>query len=143
MAEIIKKIFAFFISILYTLFPSLSPAQHADEYKLNGDKMYVCLETNASTGYTWVVKECDESVIKLKSREIQKDAKFVSDEAAGIVGASSKELFTFEGVGAGSFKIVMSYERTFEKNSSVKTRTFIGSVDSKGNITVDDYIIKN
>lgn len=143
MAEIIKKIFAFFISILYTLFPTLSPAQHVDEYKLNADKMYVCLETNASTGYTWVVKKCDEKVIKLTGRQILKDDKSASDGKEVMTGQSSKELLTFTSVGEGSFKIILSYERTFEKNSSVRTRTFTGCVAKDGTITVDNYIIKN
>jgi inhibitor of cysteine peptidase len=73
-----------------------------------GEEFTVELESNPSTGYEWQVTEiADEQVVRLV------DSEYVPPES-DLLGASGKQVFTFEAVDEGSTRITLEYARAFE-----------------------------
>ena len=138
MSAFFSKIIAFIMSVIYFVFPFLAPAVPSvpeGGYTVEGDHLYVSVQTNASTGYQWILLSSDENVIVLEDKQI-----VTNNNSGGLVGAPETQIITFKAVAEGEFNIVLSYERSFEKDSSVKTVTVTGSVDQDLNITVTDFI---
>ena len=82
-----------------------------------GTEFSLTLESNRTTGYQWQLdKPLDESVVKLVRNE------YKSPEAAGVVGAGGKEVWTFKAVAEGKTVIVMKYVRPWEKDQAPAKR---------------------
>jgi inhibitor of cysteine peptidase len=72
-----------------------------------GEFLVVSLEGNPTTGYTWEVEELNEQVL-------QQVGDIVSVPESDLMGAPSKQIATFEVVGAGDATINMVYHRPWE-----------------------------
>jgi inhibitor of cysteine peptidase len=71
-----------------------------------GDEILVTLESNASTGFAWVlVTEPASEVVDLV------DSEYVAPET-DLVGAGGEEVWTFVATGEGTTAIAMSYQRS-------------------------------
>ena len=69
----------------------------------------VSLASNPTTGFQWEeVKIGDSSVITEYEHE------FVPPEATGVVGASGKDVWTFEPLGRGTSTLIFEYSQPWE-----------------------------
>jgi inhibitor of cysteine peptidase len=84
-----------------------------------GDEFKIRLESNPGTGYSWELqKPLDESIVKaVGNSEFEQG----STDAPGAPG---DEVLTYEAVGAGTTKIRLGYERSFENKPPTDTKTF-------------------
>ena len=84
-----------------------------------GQKFYITLEANPTTGYKWqLATPMDQRVVKFMTSE------YIAVEPRRI-GSGGDEIWTFKAVGAGSAKITLQYVRPWEESiSPVKTSTF-------------------
>ena len=73
-----------------------------------GDKIRVKLCSNPTTGFKWEYKMSVENVIK------EEDYDFEEPEDKNLVGASGKEVWTFEAVSKGTTEVRMEYSRPWE-----------------------------
>jgi len=85
-----------------------------------GDSMVLVLDSNPSTGYSWVVKSVDNPVLKLDGEPV-----FKSDSSR--LGATGKTTITFTTVHTGSQTLTLLYQRPFEKDID-PLKTFIVNV---------------
>ena len=119
------SVLAFTCLTVLLLFMGASPAlrvstEEADimeETAAMQDGVYVIeLESNPTTGYCWVIKS---------SEGLNVEKEFIpSDKDGMICGAPGKEIFRVTSDAPGTYELVLSYERTFEKDSSVRTETY-------------------
>ena len=73
-----------------------------------GERLTVTLESNATTGYSWALATApDAAVLRLVGSE------YVPPED-GLVGEGGVEVWTFEGVEAGTTALELAYARPFE-----------------------------
>lgn len=82
----------------------------------------ISLDSNASTGYAWVYTMSEEGIVK----EIKNEYVTPDTDAVGIPG---KQIFSFEGLKEGQVTLTFSYERSFEEESSIDTKTYHLVVD--------------
>lgn len=69
-------------------------------------KFFITLEENASTGYSWSYKASAKTI------------KLIKEDTIDLVGAPTQALWTFEAKKSGTYKLVFTYARSWEKNSS-------------------------
>ena len=74
-----------------------------------GDLVRVVLESNASTGFTWVVASAPAAAVLVPVGE-----PFYVASTSGLVGAAGYQVFDYQAVAAGSTSVALSYLRTFE-----------------------------
>ena len=76
-----------------------------------GDKINIKLESNPTTGYSWILsKETDTTIVSLI------DSKFVQTEKEEeLVGAGGYEVFTFQAKKSGQTEIILAYQRSWEE----------------------------
>jgi inhibitor of cysteine peptidase len=74
----------------------------------NGGILAVTLESNQTTGYSWELKEISDPSILQKT-----DSKYETP-TSGLVGAGSKEVWTFKGLNAGTTTLSMEYSQPWE-----------------------------
>ncbi len=85
---------------------------------VEGDILVVELQSNPTTGFDWVAKSFPKDILKFRERifvKFQKDA---------LVGSGGHTRLVFDVIGSGKGEINVSYERSWEKNSAEKTKTF-------------------
>jgi predicted secreted protein len=75
-----------------------------------GQQFIIELASNKTTGFEWgIAKPLDSSIVKrIRST-------YTVSSSSNKVGVGGTERWTFEGVGAGTTTIVMTYARSFEK----------------------------
>jgi len=81
-----------------------------------GESFVIQLDENPTTGYQWAVTISDESIVKLDKDDYQQQS-----AESGVVGAGGTRILTFKGLKQGTATVTLSYERSFEENSSVET----------------------
>jgi inhibitor of cysteine peptidase len=80
-----------------------------------GDTLYIVLEGNITTGYTWEVSSIDQEVIKQVG-----EPEYKTDSSA--IGAGGKISFLFVPVNVGRTSIKLIYHRPWEKDvPAIKT----------------------
>lgn len=72
-----------------------------------GDKIYVKLCSNPSTGFKWSYKMSGDNVVKEEGYDFE-------DPDSNVVGSAGKEVWTFEGASTGNAEISMSYSQPWE-----------------------------
>jgi inhibitor of cysteine peptidase len=78
-----------------------------------GNSLTVTLDSNPSTGFSWVLKGIgNESVLEQAGHEFK--AAPASDPP--LLGAGGKEIWTFKALNKGSSTISMEYVRSWEQN---------------------------
>ena len=113
MALYLRRIFAVFIGILMAISSFLSGQIHF----LNHD-LTIELESNPSTGCTWVVEIDNKDVIKSSG------SKYTDSNRPGsvpVVGAAGTESFYFDAVSDGTATITFTYGRHWEGGSIFRT----------------------
>jgi len=81
-----------------------------------GDTFTIQLESNPTTGYSWVAAIGDETILELTNSEyLEKPV----DTA--IVGSGGVDSLTFKALKAGAATITLTYERSWEKDSPAET----------------------
>jgi inhibitor of cysteine peptidase len=72
-----------------------------------GDKIYVELCSNPSTGFQWGYEMSGDTAVKEEEHDYQ-------EPEGDAVGAAGKELWTFEGVSKGTSEIRMTYSQPWD-----------------------------
>ena len=80
-----------------------------------GDDAVISLEANNMTGYSWTIRSSD-------GLEMTKDWYVVEKGKENLCGAGGTQYFQFHCEKAGTYKIVLDYQRPWE-SESVKTFT--------------------
>jgi inhibitor of cysteine peptidase len=78
-----------------------------------GENVEIKLNGNASTGYSWVVKELDESILQSNG-----DPDYKADSI--LTGSGGTYIYSFKAIETGTTTIKMAYLRTFENNPPVQ-----------------------
>jgi predicted secreted protein len=79
-----------------------------------GDTLVVMLDSNASTGFRWMLtREPDPNVLELVGSE------YVAAETT-LVGAGGQELWRFHAVGEGSTDLRLTYERSWSGETGAR-----------------------
>lgn len=87
-----------------------------------GDSLAIVLDSNPSTGYSWVVKSVDNPVLSQDGESV-----FKSDSSQ--LGAPGMTTLTFTTVHTGSQALTLFYQRPFEKDAQpLKTFSIIVTV---------------
>ena len=83
----------------------------------SGDVIFVTLESNPTTGFSWQLTEMDNAVLKQVG-----EVKYESD-GRNIPGAGGTETFRFEAVSAGEVALTLWYMRPWESVQPLETFT--------------------
>jgi inhibitor of cysteine peptidase len=91
----------------------LTEKNNGDSINLKaGDTVVIRLESNPTTGYSWILDEkTDTSIVSAADSEYVQSVK---DEE--LVGAGGHEIFTFKAASKGKTSIVLNYERPWEED---------------------------
>jgi len=91
-----------------------------------GSTLNIDLKGNYTTGYSWNVVSCDESILK-----VSPDSKYVSDTfAPGMVGVGGVQHYIFNVVGKGQTELKITYNKVWEKDVA-PDQAFTLKIDSK------------
>lgn len=72
-----------------------------------GDKIRVKLCSNPTTGFQWNYETIGQNILKEEDRDFE-------EPKSNVVGASGKDVWTFEATEKGSTEIHMEYSRNWE-----------------------------
>jgi len=87
---------------------SANPTSIRNDFTLQvGDKLYIELCSNPSTGFKWSYTENISDIVKVEGYDYQ-------EAEPDTVGAYGKETWTFEGAKAGTTTISMEYSQPWE-----------------------------
>ncbi len=76
-----------------------------------GDKIIILLDSNPTTGYSWIPgEEIDSTIVELTDSEY-----FQTEKEEGMVGVGGFEVFTFEAKNSGQTEIILYYQRPWEE----------------------------
>ena len=79
------------------------------EFKVEvGDKIRVELCSNPTTGFEWAYDTSGDTVLQEEDRD------FVEAEDEDVVGASGKQLWTFEAIDKGTAEVSMEYSQPWD-----------------------------
>ena len=85
-----------------------NPTSSRNDFEMEiGDKLYVVLCSNPSTGFEWSYEMSDDSVIKEEDHDFE-------EPDSNLPGAAGKETWTFEAVDKGTTIIDMDYSQPWE-----------------------------
>jgi inhibitor of cysteine peptidase len=76
-----------------------------------GEVMSITLESNSSTGYSWVASISDTAVVSQAGEPQYNEP---ASSATPVVGAAGSQTFLFQGVSAGTAALTLDYERPWE-----------------------------
>lgn len=96
-----------------------------------GQKFSVTLVENMSTGYSWSYDIKDNGII------------FVNMETMPLIGAPENKVWTFEAKKSGTYKLVFTYSRPWEKDKSSKTVVYTIKVNNKNGQNLNTIILIN
>lgn len=72
-----------------------------------GDKIFITLCSNPSTGFKWGYEMSGEDAVKEEGYDYE-------EPKDDVVGAAGKDIWTFEGANKGTTEIFMSYSQPWE-----------------------------
>lgn len=101
------------LAVLFLCACAAAPVQEVSSNEIEASKGFtfeIALDANPTTGYSWFIK--NESALKTVSLKTQR---FNAAAEKGVVGAPSKQVFTFTAVNGGSENIILEYKRPWEK----------------------------
>jgi predicted secreted protein len=85
-----------------------NPTSIRNDFEIEiGDKIYVELCSNPSTGFQWSYEMSEDTAL------VEEDHDFEPPES-DVPGAAGKETWTFEGIGKGTTVINMEYSQPWE-----------------------------
>lgn len=94
------------------------------------NKMYVTLESNPTTGFTWNAEISDPNVLKFVS-----DVYKQTEGTEGLTGSGGYDTFTFEAVSEGTAVVTLTYARQWEGGETGEVREVTVTVASDKTIT--------
>ncbi len=104
---------------------TLSESNNGGQIELDKNKMVVLrLESNPSTGYSWLVEEMDSNVL----RQV---GDFEIEYQSHLLGAPGTQVLRFVGAGKGLTSLKLAYRRPWEKDVA-PAQTFVLQVQSRG-----------
>lgn len=93
----------------------------------------IVLESNPTTGYSWLATSSDESIALIKGPI------YTQDEAPeGKVGVGGEEKFFIIAVAPGTAEITFDYERSWEDGEPIDTTSFMVTVNEDLTIEIAD-----
>ena len=101
---------------LYQSGPQGSDDAMAERAYFDNGTYVIELDSNPTTGYAWAVKLSDG--LNLEKEYIP------SERERMVCGAGGTEVFRVTSDAPGEYRLILSYERSFEKDSSVRTETY-------------------
>ncbi len=87
-----------------------------------GGSLTVTLESNATTGYSWGLKEISDASI------LQKAANTYEAPTSGLIGAGGKEVWNFKALKAGKTSLSMGYSQPWaggQKDANIFNLTVV------------------
>ena len=75
----------------------------------SGDSLQIVLAGNPTTGFTWEIAECNQSLLQSQG-EVE-----YQQEQSQLAGRGGIFKFTFKAISAGETTLKLIYHRTFEK----------------------------
>ena len=85
-----------------------NPTSMRNDFQIEvGDKIYVELCSNPSTGFKWIYEMSVDNVIKEEGYDFE-------EPDSNVVGASGKEIWTFEAIEKGTTVIDMQYSQPWD-----------------------------
>ena len=127
-----KRIFCILLSALLLL--SICPAGFAD---LEGEPpqcVDLMLETNPSTGYSWVAQSGNKEIAYIEDLGIR------GSEGKVLLGAPAQAAFRICGENAGQTQVILSYRRSWEE-MSILSLTIPVTVDEGLNVVTGAEIL--
>lgn len=125
-----KKILLVLAAALLSLaLPAL--AQENANYALDGGRLTIALEENASTGYQWYLEIDDETVLRLAGDE-------TTPAQGDRPGAPAQRAFTLEAVADGEAIVSLYYQRAWEDEAPAQTLCYTLAVTG-GKISACEY----
>jgi len=84
-----------------------------------GDRFTIELDSNATTGYSWVFDQpVDETILRLVSTD------YITAKS-GLTGAGGSQVWLFQAIQPGTAVISLNYERSWEAELPIQTAGFI------------------
>ena len=85
-----------------------------------GDKIIILLDSNPTTGYSWIPdEEMDSTIVVLTDSEY-----FQTEKEEGMVGVGGFEVFTFEAKSSGRTDNILNYKRLWEEEELLDVHIF-------------------
>jgi inhibitor of cysteine peptidase len=116
------------VALLFAVFVSLSLSGAAERKPITvavGEEFKISLESNASTGYQWLMaKPLDEKLLKLLGSEYKRGR-------PGTLGGGGNEILRFKALAEGKTQIQLKYARLWEGDANPSRTTNFVVVISK------------
>lgn len=100
--------------------------------RIDGSKLTVELNSNASTGYAWFSDATGNATVTADQRYEEGDN--VDGSGETMVGVPGRTVFTYVGIEEGATEFTLSYKRAWEDSNADKTLTFTVNTDQNGKI---------
>lgn len=98
--------------------------------KVENKTMDIILNGNPTTGYEWVCKVGNESIIKIKSND------YISNKDNGLAGVGGVYKFTLEGLKEGVSQFNCEYKRSWENEDAYYTSNYNIKVDENKELSI-------
>ena len=137
MSSILRKIIAFFMSVLAFFGIGKGPANEPtpDEYKVEGKTVTFCFEANPTTGYGWEVRLDGDAVQKTRDEYVPDDN---GQSGVAVAGRGGKQYYAFTAVKPGKATLTFTYLRPWE-GEAIRTAVAEVTVDKDLNVTVTHF----
>jgi inhibitor of cysteine peptidase len=77
-----------------------------------GQQFTISLKGNATTGFTWQMAKGTNSAVVTKVKDV-----YTAENSGGMSGVGGTHVWTFKAIKAGTTKIKLLYQRTWEKST--------------------------
>jgi inhibitor of cysteine peptidase len=85
-----------------------NPTSIRNDFEIEvGDKVYIELCSNPTTGFQWDYEMSEDTVVKEEDHDFE-------EPDGDVIGASGKEVWTFEGTAKGTTEVIMEYSQPWE-----------------------------
>ncbi|MBQ6020289.1 MAG: protease inhibitor I42 family protein [Clostridia bacterium] len=137
MQAFIQKIIALIMSILAFLGLTKPVVEiDPDSYKIDGNTVEFCFDSNPTTGYGWTA-EIDGDCVELTKDEYVQDK--VNDGPAAIAGVGGKQYYVFTAVKEGTATVTFTYARSWDQNDDDRVITAQIAVSADKTIEVKTF----
>lgn len=96
-----------------------SQAFDGGKLSYSGSILTVTLDENQTTGYSWVSTIDGSALVSEGESALSEEGQGIKEDDA-MLGQGGVRVFSYKGTVAGESRVVLTYERSWEKNSSDK-----------------------
>ncbi len=137
MQAFIQKIIALIMSILAFLGLTKPVVEiDPDSYKIDGNTVEFCFDSNPTTGYGWTAEIDGDCVVLTKDEYVQDK---VNDGPVAIAGVGGKQYYVFTAVKEGTATVTFTYARSWEQNDDDRVITAQIAVSADKTIEVKTF----